>query len=505
MVLNKERNARISVAWGFIFKIVSLVCPFIIRTLLIKIMGSEYSGLGSLFTTILQVLSLAELGFGTAMVYSMYKPVAQDDKSKLSAILKYYRKIYYIISIIILVAGAAVLPFLKFLVKDDVPSSVNLYILYGIYVLNTFISYFGLAYRASLLSTYQKEDINSIANLIVNVLLYAAQIIVLIIHPNYYLFIIFLPITTLLLNVIKYFYVKKKYKDITPTGELDEDVRKEIKTNMAALLCHKVGGVVVNSADNIVISAFLGLVVLSNYNNYYYLLSAISAFIIIIFTSLCAGVGNSLIVKTKEENERFFNRVFLINCVVVSFCTICFFNLYQLFVEFWVGKELMFDFFTVILFCIYFYLHMIRRTIIMYRDAFGAWKDRNKIQPIVSCIFNLIVNIILVNFIGIYGILISTILSMVLIDIPWETITFFKNISKYSPKKYIIFGVSFIISTTISCLICYFIPFNVENLIVNMIINLGVSIAIFGLIQGPMYIVFKRMNRKVYNIDMYKS
>lgn len=497
MVLNKEKNARISVAWGFIFKIVSLVCPFIIRTLLIKIMGSEYSGLGSLFTSILQVLSLAELGFGTAMVFSMYKPVAQDDKSTLSAILKYYRKIYFIISIIILAAGALVLPFLKFLVKDDVPSSVNLYILYGIYVLNTFISYFGLAYRSSILSAYQREDINSIANLIANVLLYAAQIIVLILYPNYYLYIIFLPITTLLLNVMKYIYVKKKYKEIAPEGELDDSVRKEIKTNMAALLCHKVGGVVVNSADNIVISAFLGLVVLSNYNNYYYLLSAISAFIIIIFTSLCAGVGNSLIVKTKEENERFFNKVFLLNCFVVSFCTICFFNLYQIFIELWVGKDLMFDFATVILFCIYFYLHMIRRTIIMYRDAFGAWRD-NKIQPIVSCIFNLIVNIVLVQFIGIYGILISTILSMVLIDIPWETVTFFKNISKYSPKKYIIVGVSFIVSTSVSCLVSYFIPFNVENLVLNMVLYFGISILVFGIIQGPMYVIFRRMNRKVY-------
>lgn len=477
MILNKSKNAKSGVIWGFLDKIVVLIFPFIIRTIIIHKLGSEYAGLGSLFTSILQVLSLAELGFGTAMVYSMYKPIVDDDKTTLSALLRYYKRIYLVMGLVILAIGLCVLPFVRYLIKDDVPADVNIYILFSIYLCNTVISYFTFAYRASLLSAYQREDINSIVNLIIHLFLFGAQVLCLILYPNYYLYIIWLPISTLAFNIFRYLIVKKKYPEIKPVGDIDEDKRKEIKKSISSLICHRIGGVIVNSADNIIISIFLGLVVLSNYNNYYYLITAISGFILIIFTSLCAGVGNSILVHTKEENERYFYKIFFINGAAVVFCTICFFNLYQPFIELWVGQDKLFPFLTMVLFCIYFFIHMIRRTIIMYRDAYGAWKD-NRFQPIVSALFNLIVNIILVQFIGVNGIILSTILSMILIDIPWETITFFRNTSKYNVKKYIIYSLIFILASVVACVPCYFIKLNFKP-ILNVILYLGISIGAF--------------------------
>ena len=473
MILDKVKNAKYGFFWGVISKIIALILPFVIRSLLIYKMGSEYAGLGNLFSAILQVLSLAELGFGSAMVYSMYKPIANNDEKTISALLNYYKKVYFIIGLIVLLLGLIVLPFVNFLIQGEIPNDINIYLLFGIYLFNTVSSYFVFGYRGALLSAYQREDINSIITLIVNVFLYVTQIIVLLLYPNYYVYIIILPISTILFNIMKFLLVKKKYPTIKPIGEIDTDTKSDIKKKINALLFHKIGGVVVNSADNIVISAFLGLVVLSNYNNYYYIISAISALVLILFTSLCAGVANSLIVKTKEENEKFFYKVFFINCIIVSFCTICLFNMLQPFIELWVGKDKMFPLGTLVLFCIYFYIHMIRRTIIMYRDAFGAWID-NKWQPIVSCIFNLIINIILVNIIGLNGIIISTILSMLLIDIPWETISFFRNTSKYNYRKYIFYMIYFIIITSGLCYGCSFISF-VDNLYLEILLQLVLS------------------------------
>ena len=161
MRLAKTKNAVRNIFFGAVFKIITLLGPFIIRTMILWIMGSEYIGLNSLFTSILSFLSLAELGVGSALVYSMYKPIAEDDQDMICALLNLYRKMYRIIGMIILGVGLLLLPFLNKLVKGEAPADVNLYILYLIYLFNTVISYVMFAYKQSLLTAFQRSDIIS--------------------------------------------------------------------------------------------------------------------------------------------------------------------------------------------------------------------------------------------------------------------------------------------------------------------------------------------------------
>ena len=454
--LEFSKNTLQGTFWGIINKFVAVIMPFIVRTILIRRLGAEYAGLNSLFTSILQVLSLAELGFASAMVYEMYKPIAENDLQSLSVLLKFYRTIYRIIGYIVILIGMCVCPFLHYLINGDTPDNINLYILYFIYLTNTAISYFAFAYRASIMSAYQREADNAKIQLITNSVMYAVQIFSLVLFRNYYVYIIFLPVFTLIYNFLRYIYVLKKYPHIKCEGNITNAAKLNIKKNISALFLHKVGNVTVNTLDNIVISSFMGLIILSNYNNYYYVISAVTSILLIFFHSITAGVGNRLIVTDTKKNIEDFFFIFYLNGFFVCLCTSCLFCCFQDFIKLWVGKEYLFPDFTMILFCIYFFVHTIRRTIISYRDAAGMWID-NKWQPIVSAIFNLSLNILLIQIIGINGVAISTILSMIIIDIPWETGKLIHNLFHITTTKYYLKLVLYVFITLVSCIASGFI------------------------------------------------
>lgn len=462
--------------WGLLNKFFAIFLPFVVRTIIIRNLGAEYAGLNSLFTSVLQVLSLAELGFASAMVYEMYKPIAENNFAVISALLNYYRKIYFIIGCVVFFIGMSLTPIIGCLINGDVPQNINIYVLYIIYLSNTVLSYFAFAYRASIMSAYQREADNAKIQLITNSLMYAIQIFILLVFANYYAYIIILPIFTLLYNYFRYEYVKKHYPQIICDGAITISQKKCIKKNISALFLHKVGSVTVNTLDNIVISSFLGLVLLANYNNYYYVISAVTSFILVFFNAITAGVGNRLIICDKERNLQDFYSIFYFNGIVVAISTTCLYSSFQNFIAIWVGKEFLFPEKTMALICIYFFIHTIRRTIISYRDAAGMWVD-NKWQPIVSSILNLTLNLISIKYIGVNGVICSTIISMILVDIPWETGRLIRNIFNQSPKCYYIYFCLFFVLTIISCFIVRYVVrlICLKNICIQIIVELFIG------------------------------
>ena len=190
--MSRTKNAARNVLFGLINKIIVLLFPFAIRAIIIQTLGSEYLGLNSLFTSILQVLNLAELGFNSAVVYSMYKPIAENDTNTICALMNLYRKIYRIIGIIVVVVGLILLPFLSYLIKGSYPTDINIYILYIIYLFNTGLTYFLFAYKSALLTAHQRSDVISNVQSIAFILQYVIQIIILLKTKNYYMFVIVL-------------------------------------------------------------------------------------------------------------------------------------------------------------------------------------------------------------------------------------------------------------------------------------------------------------------------
>lgn len=312
MKINRTKNATRNIIFGVILKVYQLAIPFVMRTAMIYLLGVEYLGLNSLFTSILQVLNLAELGVGSAMVYSMYKPIAEDDKDTICALMRLYKVYYRVIGIAICAAGLILLPFIPKLISGDVPSDINIYVLYLLNLGATVLSYWLFAYKNSILQAHQRADVTSKVLLGTETVKYVLQFGALAIFHNYYYFVIVILLTQVMTNVITAIVSDKLYPDFQPKGKLPKDQRKQINQRIRDLFTSKIGGVIVDSVDTIVISAFLGLTVLAVYQNYFYLITAVIGLIAIIFASVTAGIGNSIVVETGRRILRIYRSSLLL-------------------------------------------------------------------------------------------------------------------------------------------------------------------------------------------------
>lgn len=455
MKIERTKNARRNIVFGVLQRIYTLFVPFIVRTIMIYYMGVEYIGLGSLFTSILTVLNLTELGVGSALVFSMYKPIAEDNKERICALMNLYRTYYRVIGTIILVVGIAITPIVPKLVKGDLPDDINLIVLYYLNLGATVLTYYLFAYKNSLLSAHQRNDVVSKIGIIISTLQYILQIGAIFIG-NYYLYVIVVLATTALGNIITALIVDKMYPEYKAIGKLQKDEIKSINKRIKDLFTSKIGSVVVDSADTIVISAFLGLQVLAIYNNYYYIMTALFGFIGIIFTSCTAGIGNSLITETSEKNYNDMKKFLLIIVWISGVCTCCLLCLFQPFMKLWVGNELMLGMDLVICFCCYFFIHEINRLMNNYKDAAGMWHE-DRFRPLIVSLVNLGLNLVMVNHVGLFGILLSTVLSTVFVGMPWLTYNLFTVIFKRSAKEFIVKLIKYILITIIAGLLSYWV------------------------------------------------
>lgn len=456
MKINRIKNSKRNMVFGVIYRLVLTILPFINRTVLIYVLGVEYLGLNSLFAAVLNILNLAELGFGSAIVYSMYKPIADNDTNAVCALLNFYKKVYRTIGISVLIAGGIATIFIEKLVAGDVPVDINIKIIFLIQLLNVVVSYFFMAYKASILSAFQREDLVSKVATAVMLCQYLVQFALVFIFKNYYIYLCVLPICTVLCNIIKAGIVKKHYPQYVSKGELDAETVNVVKTKVKALFLHKIGGVVANSLDNIVISSFLGLVAVAVYNNYWYVYSSVCYFIAIFHSSVQAGLGNSIATEGVESNYDRFKKLNFVNAWIVGWCSCCMLCLYQPFMELWVGKDLMYPVYIVIAFVVYFYINMVRRTVVTFKEAAGLWEE-DRYKPIISAVVNIVLNIILIRFIGILGVILSTVVSFVFVEIPWETYVLFKKYFKTSVREYLFEQIRYCIAFATICAVLYYI------------------------------------------------
>ena len=464
MKIEREKNSLRNTATGIVNRCVNLLIPFVIRTIIIHKLGSEFLGLNSLFTSIIQVLNLTELGIGNALVFSMYKPIAEDNTEEISGLLSLYKKIYSLIGIIVFVLGMIIMPFLPHLIDMDsmAGTNINVYILFLIYLINTTLTYLFFAYKKSLLMAYQRNDIISTVDSIGHFVMYALQIAVLIIVPNYYLYIMLMPIFTLLDNAFVAVIAKKKFPEINEKKSVDVRDGIKILKNVKYLIGHKIGAVILTASNNIVISAFLSLHTLTVYGNYYYVITALTGFINVGYNAILAGVGNSIITETKENVHRLFKDLSFIIFYIVSFCSIALLCLYQPFMQIWMGPEYMFNMPCVIAFVVFFYTWQIRVIGLNFKDAAGMWKN-DALKPYAAMVSNIVLCLLLVKPLGIIGVLLASTVSFVAVYFPWETTVLYRDLFKASAMKYCLTQLVYLVITVtvgaLSYFVCSLIPF----------------------------------------------
>ena len=489
MNIQRTKNTKKNVFWGTINKFVTLLFPYLIRTIMIRTLGADYLGLNSLFASILQVLNLTELGFSSAIIYSLYKPIAQNNEELLCALLNLYRKIYKYIGFIILALGLLLLPFLNYFIQGTIPLDINIYVIYIIYLFNTFISYELYAYKNSILCAYQRNDVISNINTITQSLMYFAQIVVLLYIKNYYIYIIFMPLSTMLNNLIISSCCNKIFPQIKCKGAVPLKVKSEIKTKVTGLMINKLCQTTRNALDSICISAFLGLIITTKYNNYFFIINALIGVMQVITNSMLAGVGNSIAIETQNKNYEDMLKFNFLYMWIAGWCTICLLCLYQPFIEISFGKNMTFSYYIVVAFAAYFYALKMGDIRGLYSDAAGLWWE-NRYRAIAESLANIILNIILVQICGVLGIIMATMISLLVLNFGFGSKIVFKYYFKNNKINiyFLKHGVYFSVTVFIACITMLACNFVQGRPIIVLMFRLLLCI----LIPNILYILFYR-------------
>ena len=470
MKLDFKKNVKRNMVANAAASGIRLLFPFLNRTLFLWLLGPAYLGLNGLFGSILGVLMLAELGFGKAVVCSMYKPVADDDRELLCAYLKFYRNVYRCVGAVIFFGGLALLPFLDRLVHGSVPPDINLHVLYVIHLVNTAASYFLFAYRGVILGAHHRNDVITNIRTGVTVAQYVVVFLILLVTRNYYHYVVATVVFTIVQNVLLVRASRKYFPDIEPRGELPQDLRRRVVSDVKSIFMHKVGGTITNSTDNLVISAFLGLVAVAAYGNYYYVVTTVTGLVAVVYSSMTGGFGNKIYTESKADNFRLFMKMNRLTMAIVLFCAAAMTLLYQPFVRIWTKNDpvLVRHSLTPLLMVIYFYMMQSRQVLVTFKAAAALWRQ-DRWKPIVAGAVNLATNILFVIFLPdaykLDGVIFSTIISFVFIEIPWEShVVFTMFFGKDESRRYWRDQMVFAVGAVVSCSLAWFASGYVQRL-----------------------------------------
>lgn len=485
-------NSIRNTTFALIGQISTILLSFITRTVFINCLGAGYLGINGLFTNILSVLSFAELGFGTAIIYALYKPLAEKNEKQVAALMHFYASIYRAIGIFIFFAGICLIPYLEFFIGDisEIPSDLPpLSVVYILYLLNSAVSYF-FNYKRSLVTASQNGHIDSINTLAVNVVRNILQIIILLLWNAFIPYLLIQILCTLAGNILilfkadKIFPYLKKYKN----ARLKKNEVHSIIKNVLAMACHKLGSVIVSGTDNILISKFVGVIATGYYSNYTLLTSTVRTFYIQIFTPITASVGNFVAEKDRNESYDFFNKLFFVNAYIAVFCTSCLTTLINPFISLLWGEEYIFDFLTVSFIMLNFYLTCMRQSACIYIDTNGLfWQVKWK--SVFEALINLVASVILAGYfqMGILGVVIGTTISTLLTNFWWEPFVVYKYAFDKKISDYFIRYAGFFVSCIISILLCFFIESFLPNGIIGFLIMCVVSVVIPNFIIAIFY------------------
>ena len=496
MKLDFARNTRRNAAAAITNRVLGALFPFLNRTLFLWLLGPSYLGLNGLFGSILGVLMLAEFGFGTAVVCSMYKPVADDDRQLLCAYLAFFRKVYRRVGTVILLAGLGVLPFLRQLVHGDVPPDIDLHVLYVLHLLNTACSYFFFAYRGAVLNAYHRQDVVTNIRTAISILQYAAVFLILLLTRNYYLYVIATVVFTMVQNVIVVREAKRLFPKIVPEGELPEAMRRRVIDDVKSIFLHKIGAAITYSFDNVIISAFLGLVAVAAYGNYYYVCATVAGIPWALYDSMTGGFGNRIHTESRDENFRLFLHANRLVGIVIIWCAAMMTALYQPFVQEWTrgDPELICHFLTPLLMVVFFYVNQSRQVLLSFKSAASLWRQ-DRWKPVVAGIVNLTLNIAFVKLLPaaykLDGVILSTIIAFIAVQIPWESHVMFSDFfNARQARDYWRFQARFALLAVLLCAFtwgaAYLIP--VQG-IKGLLIKGAAAAAVSG---GSIAVIFRR-------------
>ena len=473
--------------FGLIGLLSSQIANFVSRSIFIGLLGAEYNGVNGLFSNILSLLNLAELGFATSIAYALYKPLKTGDERTTAALMSYFAKIYRIIAVVVAVAGCCCIPFLQYLIAEDLSDlSFSLNELRGyfaMYLASTVCSYL-LAYKRTIITADQNNYIVTNVDNICNILLYVFQIILLLIYKNFYAYLAILVaksfVNNLVLHIIagkRYPYLKKYRKEKVPNAE-----KSAIFKNVQAAFMHRIGNVIIYSTTSIIISAFVSLVEAGKYSNYIMVVSGVNSFINIVFTSITASIGNLCVNEDETTQYKVFKKVQYISDFCTVFGLVCFVCLFNPFVEIWVGSEMVLPLSVVIVISLSAALGYLRKAVNTFKDAKGMFRA-DWFKPLLEAAVGVGLAIGLSYVWGTLGVVLGYLLATVVIAVPIENWVLIKRGLHRSFAKQMLLLVGTVIFAFASAAVAYFmtmaIPSGVGWFILRLLICVVFAAGIF--------------------------
>lgn len=491
-----------NVAYAVGFQLAFFVAQFILRRVFVDVLSADYLGVNGAFTSLISLLSIAELGFGTAITYSMYKPLAQDDRPTVSALVNLYKRIYRIVGIVVIAVGLAIVPFLPQIV-GEISVIPHLYLVYALFLAESATSYF-LVYKQSIILADQRQRVHTRVRYTVLLSVTVLQMLFLVLTQNYLAYLVLRVAGTLAINLIlsniadkMYPYIKQN-KDAT----LDKDVKDEIAKNVKAMAAHKLGGVAVVGTDNLLIAIFVGIVDVGKYSNYYMIINGLTILYSMVFSALWGSIGNLGATEDPESIKSVFKRVNFAGCWLYGFSAICLIALFQPFIALWVGEEYLFSDAIVLLIAINFYVMGMRNPVLSFKESLGLfWPDRYK--PLVEALINLVVSILLAMKFGVAGILLGTLISTMTTCFWVEPLVLYKHRLGSGLGEYFL---TYLKNTLITVLagaavwgLCLLVPSG--NLLLALLLRLVLCLIVPNAI---FWIFYRKTSEYAYYIELAK-
>lgn len=485
--MSRTQNAIKNAFAGVISKVLNLIFAFVARTVFIYVLGDTYLGVNGLYSEILMFLSVAELGFGSAMTFAMYKPVVDNDRKKIIQLLCFYKKIYRIIASVIVVLGLCTVPFLNYIVKGaEWLSYRELVLFFLVYLFNTFIGYF-VSYKYTYLNALQKNYVQTNIDTVIATVTYIVQIIAIVVFKSFWGYLLINSFVLLCSRLFIIIYLDIKYPILKEKASvpLDNKTKKTIYEEVRGLAVHQFSSVAVHSTDNILISmvsgaGVIGVGLISNYN---LIMRGVLGFVEILFNSVTSGFGNLAATSSSKKFCEVFREINFVNFWIYGFCSIALWILVPPFITIWIGADKLVDNMAFTLIIVNCYLQGQSTAYNNARIAKGNF-NKDKGWAFAQAITNLVVSVIAAKYLGLVGIYIGTVASRLVYVMfrPYSTYKFlFEESSIEYYKKLLQYFINVIIAALLTklCVIKLVSTITVLSFVVMMFIVLIVPNAVF--------------------------
>ena len=479
-------NTSKNLIYGLLSQIITLILSFVGRIIFIKFLGETYLGVNGLFTNILSILSLAEMGFGTAITYALYKPLAENDNKKTKAFMDFFATTYKRIGFLVAIIGLAILPFLKLLIKDSVGIQ-NLYLIYLLFLADSVVSYF-FAYKRSLLNADQKAYICSKYRFIFVFFRDLFQAVLIIFFKRFIIYLLIKILFTFLENL----YISKVTNKIYPflkdgtKYKINDQEKKSLKKDVGALMLSKIASVALHSTDNIIISSFVSIKSVGILSNYTLISGSLTMFLSQVSSAIIGSLGNFIASEKQGKHIEIFRKIDFMYYLMYGFCFVCMFTLYNPFISVFFGKQFVFKDAVVLVFCLNYLIEGFLQSFWNFRTTMGLFVQ-GKYRPLFAAIINIVFSLFLVQKIGVLGVLLGTTFSRVCVNLWYDPFIIFKHGLKRKPIKYFLmllykFASLMLIVVVLSAIKHFFFATEYTILSFVLLLIITVTIALAGIV-----------------------